>query len=206
MDTTDQVSEQAASAGDVPTSQDGQPSASVDFVASTTVDTKEKDSATPPVENKDAKEWRKSDKEWQETQEKAKRADDLAKTNVELETRVVQLEEENRRKDWEAEHPNVKTEKYRDPWQDMIKKKAHLIKSGDLTYDDVFKLIQDPSDLNRVKEVREELREAETQVSPSIPLSSKGVTRGNPAVSPKALEMLRAAFPTMTDDELAALV
>ncbi len=146
--TATQASEQAAQAGDVPTSQEGQTvsvARTEPPVAKEAPEPEQTDSAAP---NKDAKDWRKSDKEWQESQEKAKEADTLKEKVQTKEQEEKSLREEvealkqlNARKDWEADNPIVRQEKYREVWDNLLKEKGDLIRTGRLTFDEAFKLI-----------------------------------------------------------------
>jgi len=179
------VSEQADDeSGDVQTSdQEGQ---SVSVIP-------QEDSGTANDDNKD---WRKSDKEWQamveaskkgetaaEQLEKLKEALGLEKTKSKEDVDVVQalsqkieaLEAKASKAEWEKSHPAVDTAEYREAWTEIVKSKGHLVKSGDLTYDDLWAIIRKgtrPSTSNK------DFKNQELNIG-SIPSASKSVTTGS---------------------------
>ena len=83
--------------------------------------------------------------------------EDIAKIASELEL----LKEENRRKDWEVEHPIVCSEKYQDEWKKVNNEKRY----GELTFDERWALI------NREKSVRT-VKDSDVQLS-SVPMTSR---------------------------------
>lgn len=207
--TAEQASEQASQDGDVPTSQEGQPLESVASIAPPVAQPKEpeakdqKDSADPKVSNEDAQKWRKSDKEWQDAQEKAKKADTLEVTVKEKEVEEKSLREEveslkeyNKRLEWEKKHPIVDDERYQDTWKETLDQKGHLVRKGDLTYDDLWKLVtkEDPSSVRR-DEAAQQIRD-----QGSVPVSSRSAP-SKPGLDPATLEMGRGWGNTPADFE-----
>lgn len=147
--------------------------------------------------NKDGKDWRKSDAEWQEMREKAKKGESAAvilenlskalgvqkpEGEEEAETdpmklitqKVDDLQTELARSKWEKSHPAVDTAENREAWAEVVKTKGHLVKSGDLTYDDLWAMVRKgskPSTSNR------DFQEQELNIG-SIPAASKTVVSG----------------------------
>lgn len=209
--TTETVQEQAASAGDVPASQEGHLESSASIlppkpVQQTAEKQQETTDSAPP--NEDAKKWRKSDKEWQEAQEKAKEADQLRekvqeeeKQKTTIQERVDQLEELAKRKDWELEHPIVREERNREVWEAALKEKGDLIRQGRLTYDELWKMTsnEDRSQVNRT------LAEQATLTQGSVPSSSRSAP-SKPSLDPTTLEMGRAWGNTEEDFRKYGLV
>lgn len=117
--TAETASEQAAQAGDVPTSQDGQlpdgvlATHSFSQAPDTTEETpKVEEQEKPEVvpETLDPKDKRKSDKEWQEAQE-------TKKVVPKLEEKVEILSKEIERMKFEKDHPIIKD--YAEEWEKM---------------------------------------------------------------------------------------
>lgn len=159
--TTETVSEQGAlEARDVPTSQEGQLESSASSIPPAPPEelkeepAETKDSAKP--QNDEAKKTRKSDKEWQETKEKAQKVDTL-------QTRVEQLEEVTKRKDWELDHPIVRDERYREAWDQVNSEERFKT----LTYDERWKLVSKEDSTQISREVTDQLRKSEGSVPPS---------------------------------------
>lgn len=186
--TTETVQEQATQVGDVPASQEGQ----LESSASSTPPAaqpkeEEKQETTDSAKNDEAKKWRKSDKEWQETQEKAKKLEETVKAESEekksLQTRLEQLEELSQRKDWEADHPIVRDERYKEAWDQVNKEERYKT----LTYDERWKLInrEDASQVNRT------LAEQAARTQGSVPPSSRS-TSSKPGLDPATLDMGKA--------------
>ena len=148
------VSEQAEQSGDVQT---------VDETGHTVPVIPQEDTGATTT-NEDAKDWRKSDKEWQAMVEDSKKgktaAEQLEKLTEALgikksdskgeevdvvkvlTNKVESLEVEASRAKWEKGHPAVDTAEYRDEWAEIVKTKGHLVKSGDLSYDDLWAIIR----------------------------------------------------------------
>lgn len=167
-------------------------------------------------ENKEAKNWRKSDKEWQEAQEAAKKGQDAeaqlnqikaalkieeAKSDQEpdvvkvLTEKMEALETKLALAEWEKSHPAVDTADNREAWQDIVKKKGHLVKSGDLTYDDLWAIIRKgskPSTSNK------DFKDQELNVG-SIPTASKSVVTGSEIDPDVYTAMRKAGF---TDEQI----
>lgn len=196
------VSEQAAQAGDVqtvePTGQSFAVIPQEEGAADEIVADSDKD-GTPS--NKDKKDWRKSDKEWQEMKEKAdkgataneilstltealgiKKKDDEEGDEVKEKLdplKAVTQEVENLKQQleiakWERDHPAVTTAEYREAWQQIVKDKGHLVKSGDLSYDELWAIIRKtpkPSNSSR------EFKEQSLNIG-SVPSASKTVVSG----------------------------
>lgn len=195
----DTVLEQAAAdimkaAGDVPAPEKGgQDSYSVKLA---------EQEKKPTMDNDEAKKKRISDAEWQAMQEKAKKVDHLEKDLTEvkkaltkapeevqkeedLPTQVERMSELLARKDFEADHPILKSAKYSDQWKKVCEENRDLLKTGRFTYEQLWKMIKDepPS------RISEELKEDRG----SIPPASKGTVSSSSEVEAMANEMLRAA-------------
>jgi len=142
------------------------------------------------------KDRRKSDKEWQEMQEKAKKGETAASILANL-SKALGVEPESEKKEkvdplkavtlkvdelqqklalseWEKTHPSVNTSEYRDEWSKIVKDKIHLVKSGDLTYDDLWAIIRKGSPRTTTNR---DFKDQELNIG-SVPLSSKTVTTG----------------------------
>lgn len=170
--------------------------------------------------NKEAKDWRKSDKEWQDAQEAAKKGKDAedqlnqikaalkiegAKSDQEpdvvkvLTEKMEALETKLALAEWEKSHPAVDTADNREAWQDIVSKKGHLVKSGDLTYDDLWAIIRKgskPSTSNR------DFKDQELNVG-SIPTASKSVVTGT-EIDPDVYAAMRKAGLTEEQIRLSA--
>lgn len=168
------------------------------------------DAAKKEITNDDAKNLRKSDAEWQQMKEATTEAKTLkekliaalmdapdeVKQEPDIATQVKALQEIVRRKEWEEQHPVVKSDKYADQWKQVNEDPE----TASLSYDKKWKLIQDPHDFARGSKVKEELRTQQSDYV-TIPLASKGsIQRGNEASS-LAQEYLRKAG--FTDDDIA---
>lgn len=167
--------------------------------------------------NKDAKDWRKSDAEWQAMKEASKKGETAAvileklssalgiekKEEAEEEGDPVQLiakkvddlQTELALSKWEKSHPAVDTAENRDAWQEIVKTKGHLVKSGDLTYDDLWAMVRKgsrPSTSNR------DFKEQELAVG-SIPAASKTTVTGS-EIDPDVYAAMKRAG--LTDEEI----
>lgn len=191
-----ELSKALEGAGDAPTTEQvGQAESSLKLVPDK-VEKEDKQATT----NEEARQKRISDAEWQEMKEKANKVDKLepllekiqqslstaspeVKKDVDLDTQVKQLTELNNRKDWEMEHPIVRSDKYRDAWKLMNEDPTF----EKLNYDQRWKLIKDepPS------RIKEEL--AEQRADSGIPPASRNsVQRAAPA-DVMAADFLRKA-------------
>ena len=216
----EQVQEQAdEQSGDVPASpEEGH---EIPFIPE--VETKPTKESTGQAEkrtvpNDDAKAWRKSDKEWQDAQEKIKDFDDfktkLAENlgvkpeQVEVETdlldtlqkKLSKLEQENVLTKWESKHPVVNREDYQEEWAKICKEKGHLITQGELTYDDLWRLVRkDSKPSSTPKDYREQERS-----EGSIPVASKTTVVSND-IDPDVLSWMRQKYPQLSDDQIRSL-
>lgn len=179
----------------------------------------QEETGTAEKKNKDAKEWRKSDKEWQEMQEKAKKGETAAQIlenlskalgvqepkegEEEKETdplkvvtqKVDELQTELALAKWEKSHPAVDTAEYREAWTEIVKTKGHLVKSGDLTYDDLWAMIRKgskPSTSNR------DFKNQELNIG-SIPTPSKSFATGS-EIDPDVYKAMK--MKGWTDDQI----
>lgn len=179
----------------------------------------QEETGTAEKKNKDAKEWRKSDKEWQEMQEKAKKGETAAQIlenlskalgvqepkegEEEKETdplkvvtqKVDELQTELALAKWEKSHPAVDTAEYREAWTEIVKTKGHLVKSGDLTYDDLWAMIRKgskPSTSNR------DFKNQELNIG-SIPAPSKSFATGS-EIDPDVYKAMK--MKGWTDDQI----
>lgn len=167
--------------------------------------------------NKESKDWRKSDAEWQAMKEASKKGETAAvileklssalgiekKEEAEEEGDPVQLiakkvddlQTELALSKWEKSHPAVDTAENRDAWQEIVKTKGHLVKSGDLTYDDLWAMVRKgskPSTSNR------DFKEQELAVG-SIPAASKTTVTGS-EIDPDVYAAMKRAG--LTDEEI----
>jgi len=177
----------------------------------------QEDIGTTNDDNKESKDWRKSDQEWQEMKESARKgeaaADVLKKLNSAL--KIEKHDEEGEETDpmqlitkkvddlqtklalseWEKTHPSVDSADNREAWQDIVKKKGHLVKSGDLTYDDLWAIIRKgskPSTSNR------DFKDQELNIG-SIPAASKTTVTGS-EIDPDIYAAMKMAG--YTDDQI----
>jgi len=146
--------------------------------------------------NKSSKDWRKSEKEWQDMKEAAKKGETAAvileklsgalgiekpkKDEEETDPLVLvtqkvdDLQTELALAKWEKSHPAVDTAENREAWAEIVKTKGHLVKSGDLTYDDLWSMVRKgskPTTSNR------DFKEQELNIG-SIPAASKTTVTG----------------------------
>lgn len=150
--------------------------------------------------------WKISQKKWQEMVESSKNSKQLLKKVAELfdietdelpeasdlmgklQKEIKTLKEQTARKDWEADHPEVRKEKYSEQWSEIVKKKGHLVQSGDLTYDELFAIIRKDSPSATPREFTEQQRAAG-----SVPPASK--TPMTSGMDSEVEAMLRKALP-----------
>lgn len=183
------VSEQASTDGDALAATAGQ---TVSVIPQEDAGT----TATPINENKEAKEWRKSDAEWQEMKETAKKGETAAMileklssalgiekpAEAETETdpmqlitkKVDDLQTELALSKWEKSHPAVDTAENREAWANIVKTKGHLVKSGDLSYDDLWAMVRKGS---KPSTSNQDFKDQELAIG-SIPTASKSAVTG----------------------------
>lgn len=175
----------------------------------------------PDDKNKESKDWRKSDKEWQQTKEAAKKGEEAAAILKNLSSalgikepkqdeevtdplklvtqKVDDLQTELALAKWEKSHPAVDTAENREAWTEIVKTKGHLVKSGDLTYDDLWAMVRKgskPSTSNR------DFKEQELNIG-SIPSASKTVATGSEIDPDVYAAMKKAGY---TDDQIRSSV
>ena len=158
--------------------------------------------------NNESKDWRKSDKEWQAMTESSKKGEEAAKQLEKLKDalgleqtkskedvdvvkalseKIEALETKAKLAEWEKSHPAVDTADYRDEWAEIVKKKGHLVKSGDLSYDDLWAIIRKgtkPSSSNR------DFKNQELSIG-SVPAASKTVVSGT-EIDPDVYKAMKA--------------
>jgi hypothetical protein len=208
-----QVSEQADNSGDALTvSATGQTVSVIPQEDAGTAETTNDD------KNKESKDWRKSDAEWQAMKEASKKGETAAvileklssalgiekKDDAEEEPgdplqlitkKVDDLQTKLALSEWEKSHPAVDTAENRDAWQEIVKTKGHLVKSGDLTYDDLWAMVRKgskPSTSNR------DFKEQELAVG-SIPAASKTTVTGS-EIDPDVYAAMKRAG--LTDEQI----
>lgn len=177
--------------------------------------TKTKDKAP----NEEAKDWRKSDSEWQAMMEKAQKGETAAVILEKLSSalgiekkeeeeeitdpmklitqKVDDLQTELALSKWEKSHPAVDSAEYREAWTEIVKAKGHLVKSGDLTYDDLWAIIRKgtkPSTSPR------DFKEQELNIG-SIPAASKSTATGTEIDPDVYAAMKKQGF---TDEQIRA--
>lgn len=150
--------------------------------------------------NEEAKKERISQKEWQDMQEAIKKGQQTqamldklkgalsdAPSEVQKEediaAQVGALKELVERKDWEGDHPIVKSEKYRDSW----KKVNEDPDTRHLTYDMKWKLIKDEPESHS----REDWKAQQLDVP--HPTASRGGTVSKATASAMAADLLKQA-------------
>lgn len=202
MDTSN-VSEQAdLESGDVQTSPEEGHTVSI---------IQREDAGTAEDTNNDKKDWRKSDKEWQEMKEKAKKGESAAEILQKLsqalgveteekeskEKKIDPLEAVTKKVDelqtklalseWEKTHPAVNSAENRDAWQQIVESKGHLVKSGDLTYDDLWAIIRKGS---KPSTSNQDFKRQELNIG-SVPPASKSVVTGS-EIDPDVYRAMKA--------------
>ena len=210
------VPEQAAKAGDVQAALEAGQTVSVipqeeAGTAETTIDSESES------KNKDSKDWRKSEKEWQEMKEASKKGETAAVILEKLSLalgiekpeedeevtdplklvtqKVDDLQTELALAKWEKTHPAVDTAENREAWAEIVKTKGHLVKSGDLTYDDLWAMVRKgskPSTSNR------DFKDQELNVG-SIPAASKTTVTGTEIDPDVYAAMKKAGY---TDEQI----
>ena len=172
--------------------------------------------------NKESKDWRKSDAEWQAMKEASKKGETAAVILEKLSSalgiekkedapeeesdplqlitkKVDDLQTKLALSEWEKSHPAVATAENRDAWQEIVKTKGHLVKSGDLTYDDLWAMVRKgskPSTSNR------DFKEQELAVG-SIPAASKTTVTGS-EIDPDVYAAMKRAGLTEEQIRLSA--
>lgn len=145
-------------------------------------------------ENDDEKKGRISQKKWQEMVEKTKKAEERDAKILEalgvkpeegqeidavtlLTKTVADLKADGLKKEFEAKVPVVRNEKYADAWNKINKAKAHLVQSGELTHEDLWKMIRDEGEYKtQVKSVQETQNQEQEAFSGSIPFFSNSAS------------------------------
>lgn len=148
----------------------------------------QKDSAAAnPNETEEQKKNRISQTEWQRNVEKAKELDELAVTLgikpgekvkvVEvLQSQIADLKSENLKSAFEATVPTVKTEKYAEAWKNITDAKKHLVQKGELTYEDLWKMIRDEGEYKQqTAAVQETQKEEQVALSGSVPFFGNSI-------------------------------
>lgn len=209
------VSEQADDSGDALTVETTGHTVSV--IPQEDAGTTETTVSTIDDSNESSKDWRKSDKEWQDMKEKSKKGetaavilenlskalgvtkedtDDEITDPMQLITKKVDdLQTELALSKWEKSHPAVDTAENREAWTDIVKTKGHLVKSGELTYDDLWAIVRKgskPSTSNR------DFKDQELSIG-SIPASSKTTVTGS-EIDPDIYAVMKKAG--YTDDQI----
>lgn len=153
--------------------------------------------------NDEAKRKRISDKEWQDMQERAKKAETAetklkklkealedappeVKKEEDLASQVQALKELNDRKEWEMDHPKVRTEKYSDAWKKACSEYRDLIQAGRMTYDKLWNMVR-----NESSTIKEELATQEQE--PPTPTFSPGTVARAGNANALAAQYLREA-------------
>lgn len=179
----------------------------------------ETNNGKPVDKNKESKDWRKSEQEWQAMKEASKKGETAAvileklsaalgiekKEEAEAEEvtdplqlitqKVDDLQTKLALAEWEKSHPAVDTAENREAWSQIVKSKGHLVKSGDLTYDDLWAMVRKgskPSTSNR------DFKEQELNVG-SIPPASRTSATGTEIDPDVYAAMKRAGF---SDEEI----
>jgi ATP:corrinoid adenosyltransferase len=166
--------------------------------------------ATNDDPKKEAKDWRKSEKEWQDMKEASKKGETAAvileklssalgieKPEVEepetdplqlITKKVDDLQTELALSKWEKSHPAVDTAENREAWTDIVKTKGHLVKSGDLTYDDLWSMVRKGS---KPSTSTRDFKDQELNIG-SVPAPSKSVVSGT-EIDPDVAAVMRKA-------------
>lgn len=152
-----------------------------------------KDDAADPNETAEEKKQRISQTEWKnmkETVKKAKERDqkildalgvkpeDAKEVDVvtELSKQIADLKSDGLKSAFEAQVPKVNSEKYQEAWKKITKEKKHLIQSGDVTYEDLWKMIRDEGEYqSQVRAVQETQKEEQEASYGSVPFFGNSV-------------------------------
>lgn len=179
-----------------------------DDMSGQSVDPSEQE-VTGATENDESKDWRKSQKTWQEMTEKAKKGEkaleelqklkdalgvspekkeDVDPVQV-LQQKLADLEMKAELASWEKAHPAVDTEANRDAWQDMIAKKGHLVKSGELTWDDLWAIVRKGAP----KSSTAEKYESQSQNIGSVPPINSSARTNTHGIDPDVYSAMKKA-------------
>lgn len=157
----------------------------------------------------DAKKNRISQKQWKDMKEKVKQADEQAAKLKEslglkpeddvnvvevLQKQISDLKSESLRKEFEAQVPKVRSEKYADAWKKIVEAKQHLIQKGELTHEDLWKMIRDEGEYkSQTEAVQETQKEEKEAFSGSVPFFGNSVSAaGSDKLSPTDKEIAKA--------------
>lgn len=128
-----------------------------------------------------------------ETEQKASKEEKLdplealTKKVDELQTKLVLSETKLVLSEWEKTHPAVNSAENRDAWQQIVESKGHLVKSGDLTYDDLWAIIRKGS---KPSTSNQDFKRQELNIG-SVPPASKSVVTGS-EIDPDVYKAMKA--------------
>lgn len=109
-----------------------------------------------------------------------------------LATKLSDLQSEALRKEFEAQVPKVRHEKYAESWEKIVKEKGHLVKKGDLSYQDLWKMIRDEGEYkSQTAAVQEAEKEEQSAFAGSVPFFGNSVSVSNDTLSPTDKEIAR---------------
>lgn len=214
------VSEQAEKSGDALTvSMTGQTVSVIPQEDAGTAETNIDEQ--PSDENKESKDWRKSEKEWQAMKEASKKGETAAVILEKLSAalgiekqeeaeeegdpiqlitkKVDDLQTELALSKWEKSHPAVDTAENREAWQTIVKSKGHLVKSGDLTYDDLWAMVRKGS---KPSTSNQDFKDQELSIG-AIPPASKTTVTGS-EIDPDIYAVMKKAG--YTDEQIRSSV
>ena len=116
--------------------------------------------------------------------DKDKKVDVIA----ELQAKIEAMQTETAIAKWEKDHPAVTGPAYQESWPKILKEKGHLVKSGDLTYDDLWAIIRKDS---KPSTSNKDFKDQELNLG-SVPVPSK--TTANPTdIDPDVYAVMKRA-------------
>lgn len=180
-----------------------------DDMSGQSVDPSEQE-VTGATTNDESQDWRKSQKTWQEMVEKAKKGEKALneldrlkealgvkgaeqKEAVDpvqaLQQKLADLEMKAELASWEKAHPAVDTESNRDAWKDVVAKKGHLVKSGELTWDDLWAIVRKSAP----KSSTAEKYESQSQNIGSVPPINSSARTDTHGIDPDVYSAMKKA-------------
>ena len=111
-----------------------------------------------------------------------------------LAQKMNDLESKAQQKEFEAKVPKVRHEKYAEAWDKIIEAKKHLVQKGELTYEDLWKMIRDEGEYRQQSAaVQETQKEEQEAFSGSVPFFGSSVgAMASDKLSPTDKEIARA--------------
>ena len=117
-----------------------------------------------------------------------------ADVTVKMQQQIDALKEESNRKDWEVDHPIVRSEKYKEEWAKVNSDPKYSA----LDYDERWKIIKAETGSTTEKDIRD------SSVG-SVPPVSKAAPTSSDEIDPEVMGMLRKQFPRLDDEQIRKL-